>query len=70
MTDKFTNRLVKYLLEEGAKVNQVDRWHETPLSNALRHGHDEVADYIRAEGGVSIWLPTSKQKLTKPICSN
>lgn len=45
-------RLVKFLVEEGAKVNPADRWRETPLSDALRHGHDEVAAYLKAKGGV------------------
>jgi glutaminase len=45
-------KLVQYLVAEGAKINITDRWRETPLSDALRHGHDDVATFLKGKGGV------------------
>jgi len=42
---------VKYLIEEsGARVNVEDRWGGTPLSDAIKHDHHELADYLREHG--------------------
>jgi len=42
---------VKFLLEEcNAKVNVEDRWGGTPLSDAIKNNHTELADYLRGRG--------------------
>jgi hypothetical protein len=43
--------MVKHLISIGAKVNRSDRWGGSPLDDALRHRHKEVAALIRKEGG-------------------
>ncbi len=43
--------MVRYLIAAGAKVNRSDRWGGSPLDDALRHRHPEVAKYIRSKGG-------------------
>ena len=44
---------MQYLVENGAEVSPKDRWRGTPLDDAVRHGHREVAEFIQAHGGVS-----------------
>jgi glutaminase len=43
--------VVSYLIENGARANPVDRWGGTPLDDALRHGHLEVAQFLASQGG-------------------
>eukprot|EP00494_Astrolonche_serrata_P002261 UN02267 len=43
--------VVKYLIEEKADVNVQDRWGGTPLQDASHHGHTEVVDLLKANGG-------------------
>eukprot|EP00127_Corallochytrium_limacisporum_P001073 Clim_evm11s37 gene=Clim_evmTU11s37 len=38
--------VVKYLLEKGAQSDCMDRWGNTPFSDALRNGHQSLADFI------------------------
>ncbi|EED90829.1 ankyrin domain-containing protein, partial [Thalassiosira pseudonana CCMP1335] len=42
--------VVKYLVSKGAKVNRSDRWGGSPLDDAHRHRHTEVARYLRGRG--------------------
>lgn len=42
--------VVKYLVSKGAKVNRSDRWGGSPLDDAHRHRHTEVAKYLRGRG--------------------
>mgnify|MGYP001036962198 FL=1 len=40
---------VKYLIEEaGVPAAVSDRWHDTPLHDAEKHGHQAIATYLRA----------------------
>jgi len=41
----------KYLIEQNAEINAVDRWGNTPLADALREKHDQVARYLYQIGG-------------------
>jgi len=44
--------IVKFLVEKaGASVNRSDRWGGSPLDDAHRHQHAEVAAYLRSKGG-------------------
>ena len=43
--------VVASLLEAAADLNTRDRWGGTPLRDAVRHGHMEVARALRAKGG-------------------
>lgn len=38
--------IVKFLIDHGAKVNQPDRFNETPLHNAVRHEEIESAELL------------------------
>ncbi|KAL3809012.1 hypothetical protein ACHAXA_000292 [Cyclostephanos tholiformis] len=42
--------VVKYLLSMGANLRRTDRWGGSPLDDAHRHRHVEVARYLRARG--------------------
>ncbi len=41
---------VRYLLERGVAPAPVDRWGGTPLDDAIREHHHEVAEVLRAAG--------------------
>jgi len=40
-----------YLQSMWADLNPVDRWGGTPLADAIRHEHKEVAEFLRRNGG-------------------
>ena len=40
-----------WLLQEQAPVNCVDRFHRTPLEDAIQHGHMEIARRVEDAGG-------------------
>merc|ERR1712072_581617 len=42
------------LLADVSNINSVDRWKSTPLHEAVVHGHDEVAEFIRSKGGTIV----------------
>jgi ankyrin repeat protein len=41
---------VQYLIESGAKCNVTDRWGATPLAEAIRQGHEDIANYLLTHG--------------------
>jgi ankyrin repeat protein len=41
--------IVRYLIENGAEINSIDRWGGTPLDDALREGLDPIIDYLRSK---------------------
>ncbi|KAF0689069.1 Aste57867_19450 [Aphanomyces stellatus] len=43
--------VVQYLVACGANVNALDRWGNSPLSEALYFAHNKVAKYLRAHHG-------------------
>lgn len=43
--------VVKFLVENGANVNTVDRWNSTPLNEAEKYNHKEVSEYLTSKGG-------------------
>lgn len=43
--------ICKVLIEHGADVNAADRWGGTPLRDAIREGHYDVARLLRASAG-------------------
>lgn len=43
--------MVKYLLEQGARINRSDRWGNSPIDDAYRHKHFDVMEYLRGHGG-------------------
>jgi len=45
--------MVRYLMDKGAQVNRSDRWGGSPLDDALRHRHKEVAAFLRMKGGTT-----------------
>ena len=48
------------MIDLGADVSPVDRWGGTPLDDALRGGHDRVADFLKKRGGVHGSTPRKK----------
>ena len=44
--------IVEYLVDNGAEVNPRDRWGGTPLDDACRHGHEQVAKLLEDSGGI------------------
>ncbi|ORX85328.1 hypothetical protein BCR32DRAFT_325484 [Anaeromyces robustus] len=47
---KGNKEIVKYLIENGAKVNEKNGNCWTSLTYAFRNGHDDVANYLKANG--------------------
>lgn len=45
-------RVADYLITNGANVNVVDRWGNTPLQDAVDNNHELLAKLIRMHGGV------------------
>jgi glutaminase len=43
--------VVQYLLQLGVNVNPVDGWGNTPLDDALRQGHADIASMLSEHGG-------------------
>ena len=45
---------VKWLIEVAqVPVNEIDRWNGTGLTDAIRHGHKEVEEYLTSQGFTS-----------------
>ena len=44
--------IVCYLVDQRVELSPKDRWGGTPLADALRHEHTEVAELLRAKGAV------------------
>jgi len=51
---KGNKEIVKYLIENGAKVNEKNGNCWTSLTYAFRNGHDDVANYLK-ENGASLF---------------
>ncbi|KAL9186070.1 hypothetical protein ACHAXT_005308 [Thalassiosira profunda] len=51
--------VVIYLVHKGANVNRSDRWGGSPLDDAHRHRHADVAKYLRSKGGKTGSLNTT-----------
>ena len=45
--------VVQFLISRGARVNRTDRWGGSPLDDAHRHRHSDVAKFLRLKGGKS-----------------
>ncbi len=45
--------VVAYLCDRLPAVSPLDRWGNTPLDDALRHGHEAIADQLRRRGGTT-----------------
>jgi len=46
---------VKYLLENGADINQKNKWNgETPLFKACESGNRNLVEYLRVEQSANI----------------
>ena len=46
--------VASFLIDEcGANIGVVDRWGSTPLDDAVRHRHTDLAEALRARGGAS-----------------
>lgn len=43
--------LVKYLVENGARIDLVDHYGNTAIMSALKNGHAEIAEYLKAVSG-------------------
>jgi glutaminase len=46
-------QVVEYFIDNGAAINPLDRWGNTPLDDALRHQHLCVAQQLAANGAKS-----------------
>jgi hypothetical protein len=42
--------VVQYLVENHAQVNTRDRFNNTPVDDAIRHGHQPITEYLIAHG--------------------
>ncbi|NIP29778.1 MAG: glutaminase A [Candidatus Dadabacteria bacterium] len=42
--------VVKYLIDNGAEINPIDRWGGTPLDDAISHNHKEVEKLLKQSG--------------------
>eukprot|EP00013_Stygamoeba_regulata_P003847 CAMPEP_0177631926 /NCGR_PEP_ID=MMETSP0447-20121125/2012_1 /TAXON_ID=0 /ORGANISM="Stygamoeba regulata, Strain BSH-02190019" /LENGTH=376 /DNA_ID=CAMNT_0019133447 /DNA_START=9 /DNA_END=1140 /DNA_ORIENTATION=- len=45
------HEMVRFLLANGANVNSADRFGGTPIEDAVRHHHTDIADLLRDAGG-------------------
>lgn len=43
--------VVRYFMAHGVAVNPIDRWGNTPLDDALRHGREDCAELLSHHGG-------------------
>ncbi len=41
---------MKYLIDNGAEINPIDRWGGTPLDDAISHNHKEVEKLLKQSG--------------------
>lgn len=44
------SKVVRYLVENGVVLSPRDRWGGTPLDDALRSGHEDLADWLAERG--------------------
>jgi glutaminase len=44
--------LIDYYKKSGLSISPMDRWGGSPLQDALRGGHQEIASCLQQEGGV------------------
>ncbi len=44
--------VIEYLMSKNCNLSPKDRWGTTPLADAIAHGHDDLANFIRKHGGV------------------
>lgn len=42
--------IVRYLLQKNVQLNPVDRWGGTPLTEALRHKHEDIVALLQMQG--------------------
>jgi ankyrin repeat protein len=40
--------VIKFLVQQGADVNSLDRFGNAPLDEAILHGNDEEAEFLRS----------------------
>ena len=52
-------------MKSNANLNIMDRWHGTPLADAVRHGHSKVATYLHEAGGS---LEFDEEKASGELC--
>lgn len=45
--------VVRYLVERNATINVKDRFDRTPLDEAIRNNHNDVADFLRSMGAIT-----------------
>ncbi len=45
------HKVVGYFIAQNAAINPLDRWGNTPLDDAIRHGQDAVATLLEQAGG-------------------
>ena len=53
--------VVQYFIDQGVGLSPRDRWGGTPLDDAIRHGHHDVARLLEKHGAVTgkkIHVPT------------
>ena len=44
-------KVVEYFIAQGVELNPRDRWGNTPLDDAFRHGKKKVAKLLKNKGG-------------------
>lgn len=42
----------KLLIDTGSDINALDRHHNTPLDDAVNHGHIDLANYLKSKGAI------------------
>ena len=63
--------VVKYLIKEGANVNQADKNGVTPLFMSAQNGHLEVVEYLIENGAnVNQGTKNGKTALAVAICND
>ena len=44
--------ITRFLIQNGAEINNLDNFGNTPLLEAIKNGHDNIASLLAKEGGV------------------
>lgn len=57
--------VVKFLLDHGSSAESLDRWGRTPLDDAMRHDHRDIAALLRSASGQATEAPVPAKRSSR-----